>query len=268
MAPQRAETYLTTALLGRQGDVSSIFDASLRLDQDESGRALVTRALDALGQDPVVTRLLDRLKEHSGEVYTASGRYKRTADSPLVRAQAVLGEREERLRELQAQAMQGKEIEEEVCRCLKARETALDLRDQGRGELEKLRGYAASGAQRVQLERAVSQHLSDFERITAAFNALEAARHAHLDAQAALTAAADEYEQALLAASVADAEAQAARDRLSRARSARSPRRCVECPRRPDIGATRASGEGRGADRGRALRVDSRSRLGVAGIAA
>ncbi len=117
---QRAETYLTTALLGKQGEVSAIFDASLKRDQDETGRALVTRALDALGQDPVVTRLLDRLKEHSGEAYTAHGRHRRTADSPLVRAQAVLVEREERLRELQALAMQGKEIEEEVCRRLQA----------------------------------------------------------------------------------------------------------------------------------------------------
>jgi hypothetical protein len=219
-ATQRAETYLTTALLGKQGDVSAIFDASLKHDQDETGRALVTRALDALGQDPVVTRLLDRLKEHSGEVYTAHGRHKRTADSPLVRAHAVLREREERLRDLQALAMQGKEIEEEVCRRLQARETALELRDQARAELEELRGYAASGAQRVQLERAIGQHLRDMDRITAAFDAHKAAKHEHLNAQAALTAVADEYEQAVQAASVADTEAQAARDRLSRARSA------------------------------------------------
>jgi hypothetical protein len=92
---QRAETYLTTALLGKQGEVSAIFDASLKRDNDETGRAMVTRALDALGQDPIVTRLLDRLKERSGEVYTASGRHKRMADSPLVRARSALNERED-----------------------------------------------------------------------------------------------------------------------------------------------------------------------------
>lgn len=217
---QRAETYLTTALLGKQGEVSAIFDASLKRDQDETGRALVTRALDALGQDPVVTRLLDRLRERSGEVYTASGRHKRTADSPLVRAQAVLREREDRLRGLQELARQGKEIEEEVCRRLQAREAALELRDQARAELDKLRGYASSGAQRDQLERAVGQSLRDFERINAAFTALEAARQDHLRAHAALAVIADEYGQAVHAASVADAGAQAARNRLARARSA------------------------------------------------
>jgi DNA repair exonuclease SbcCD ATPase subunit len=217
---QRAETYLTTALLGKQGEVSAIFDATLKNDQDETGRALVTRALDALGQDPIVTRLLDRLKERSGEAYTPGGRHKRTADSPLVRAQAVLREREERLRGLQESARQGKEIEEEVCRRLQGRETALELRDQSRAELEKLRAYAASAAERDQLERAIGRHLRDFERISAAFNGLEAARQEHLRAQATLTVVADEYEQAVHAASVADAGAQTARNRLAHARSA------------------------------------------------
>ena len=36
-APQRAETYLITALLGKQGEVGSIFDATLKRDQDETG---------------------------------------------------------------------------------------------------------------------------------------------------------------------------------------------------------------------------------------
>ncbi|MCU1234273.1 MAG: hypothetical protein JWP63_2240, partial [Candidatus Solibacter sp.] len=219
-ATARAETYLTTALLGKQGEVSAIFDASLKRDQDETGRVLVTRALDALGQEPVVTRLLERLRERSGEVYTAGGRHKRTADSPLVRAQAELREREERLRGLQESARQGKEIEDEVCRRLQARETALDLRGQARAELEKLRSYAASAAQREQLERAAGQYLREFERIDSAFRALEAARQEHLGAQAALTAVAEEYEQAVQAASEADAGAQAARNRLARARSA------------------------------------------------
>jgi hypothetical protein len=219
-ATQRVETYLTTALLGKQGEVSAIFEASLKRDQDETGRALVSRALDALGQDPVVARLVDRLKERTGAVYTPGGRHKRTADSPLVRAQAVLREREERLGELKELARQGTEIEEEVGRRLQAREAALDLRDEARAELEKLRGYAASAAERDLLERAIGRHLGDFERISAAFDGLEAARQEHLRAQAALTAVAHEYEQAVHAASVADAGAQTARNRLARARSA------------------------------------------------
>src|SRR3954462_15309186 len=86
---------------GKQGEVGAIFEASLKGDQDDTGRTLVTRALDALGQDPLVSKLLDRLKDRTGEVYTASGRHKRSIDSPLVRAQSELREREERVRALE-----------------------------------------------------------------------------------------------------------------------------------------------------------------------
>jgi DNA repair exonuclease SbcCD ATPase subunit len=128
-ATHRSETFLTTALLGKQGEVSAIFEASLKGDQDDSGRTLVTRALDALGQDPLVTKLLERLKDRTGEVYTAKGRHSRKLDSPLVRAQSELREREARVRALEEAARQGKEIEQEVVQLLRARERALELRD-------------------------------------------------------------------------------------------------------------------------------------------
>ena len=71
-----------------------IFEATLKRDQNDTGRALVIRALDALGQDPVVTRILGILKARTSEAYTEKGRHKRGADSPLVHAQAALRERE------------------------------------------------------------------------------------------------------------------------------------------------------------------------------
>ena len=86
---QRTETYLTTALLGKQGGVSAIFEASLKNDPDETGRTLVTRALDALGQDPIVTRLLERLKTRSEEA-TNGGRSQTIGGLPLVRARDEL----------------------------------------------------------------------------------------------------------------------------------------------------------------------------------
>jgi DNA repair exonuclease SbcCD ATPase subunit len=176
-APQRAETYLTTALLGKQGEVGSIFDATLKRDQDDTGRALVTRALDALGQDPVVTRLLGILKERTGEAYTEKGRHKRGADSPLVRAQATLSERETRVRELQETARRGKEIEDEIRALMQERETALDEHDRARTRLHALRERLASTARREQLQRDA-----------AALRALEAARQEYSQAQEALEA--------------------------------------------------------------------------------
>ncbi|MEO8025485.1 MAG: ATP-binding protein, partial [Bryobacteraceae bacterium] len=181
-AKRRSETFLTTTLLGKQGEVSAIFEASLDEDQNKTGRALITQALDALGQDPVVTRLLDRLKASVGKAFAPGGGFKKAADAPLVQAQLKLKEREERLRELQESARRGKEIEDEVGRRVQIRESALATRDEALAEFEKLSSYASSAAHRDELARAVNQRLKDFERITATFSALATARQEHLRA--------------------------------------------------------------------------------------
>ena len=218
-ATHRTETFLTTALLGKQGEVSAIFEASLKGDQDDNGRTLVTRALDALGQDPLVTKLLDRLKDRTGEVYTASGRHKRSMDSPLVRAQSELREREERVRALEEATRQGKEIEQQVVQLLQARERALELRDQARDHLGQLRRYQASAVERQRLDREVTQCSREFERVTNAGSAIDAARRECEAAQAELALEEDKQMQAANAAKLADEEAIAARDRLASARS-------------------------------------------------
>jgi hypothetical protein len=209
-APQRAETYLTTALLGKQGEVGSIFDATLKRDQDDTGRALVTQALDALGQHTDVTRLLDILKERTGEVYTKkTGRHKRGADSPLVRAQAALREREARVRELQETARRGKDIEDQIRALMQERETALDEHERARARLGVLREHLASAARREQLQRDA-----------AALRGWEAARQEYSQAQEALDAVGNECEQAVRAAGDAEVVAKDARDRLVRAEAA------------------------------------------------
>jgi chromosome segregation ATPase len=208
-APLRAETYLTTALLGRQGEVGSIFEATLKRDQDDTGRALVIQALDALGQDPVVARLLGALKERTGEAYTETGRYRRGADSPLVRAQATLREREARVRELQEAARRGKEIEDEIRALVQERETALDEHDRARTRVDVLHKRLASTARRDQLQRDA-----------AALWALEAARQEYSLAQKALEAVGSECEQAARTSDAAETVAKEARDRLSRAQAA------------------------------------------------
>jgi DNA repair exonuclease SbcCD ATPase subunit len=229
---QRPDTFLTTALLGKQGEVSAIFDASLKVDQDDTGRALVTRALDALGQHPDVTRLLERLKERSEEAYSASGRLKRSADSPLVRARTALKEREDRLRSLEESARQGKEVEEQVRNVLRQRETALEGRDQARAALDKLREQAAAADQREQLDRAVSQHLREHDRVAAAFSALETARLEHAQAEAALASIGTEWQEAVDIAQSAAAAAQSARERLARAQAAHASSRELETAER------------------------------------
>jgi hypothetical protein len=218
-AAQRGETFLITALLGKQGEVSALFQASLKSDQDDSGRTLVTRALDALGQDPQVTKLLERLKDRAGEVFTASGRHRRTADSPLFQAQQELNAREKRVESLEELARQSRQIEEQVVQALQARERALEQRDTARAQFDRLRADQALSVKREQLDREAARLLGDFERIAAGANALEAARQEQEAASQGLVAAEESHAQAASAAKLAEDEALAARERLAQARA-------------------------------------------------
>ena len=60
-AAPKAESFLLTALLGRQGEVQKVLDASLDGDRDDTGKSLVTQAMGALDNDPLVSQILERL---------------------------------------------------------------------------------------------------------------------------------------------------------------------------------------------------------------
>jgi hypothetical protein len=112
--PTKPSSYLVTALLCRQGDVQSIFESSLAGDKDDTGKTLVTRALGALAKEPLVARIVEGLSGRVGAIFTLGEKFKRSADSPLVRLQEQLKEKEERLRSLRDADARGKAIEERV----------------------------------------------------------------------------------------------------------------------------------------------------------
>lgn len=112
--PTKPTSYLVTALLCRQGEVQSIFDASLADDRDVTGKALVTSALGVLAKEPLVARIVDLLTERVDAIFTPGEKFKKSADSPLVRLQEQLKLKEDRLRDLRDADLRGKAIEERV----------------------------------------------------------------------------------------------------------------------------------------------------------
>ena len=112
--PTKPTSFLVTALLCRQGEVQSIFDASLAEDKDGTGKALVTNALGVLAKEPLVARIVERLAERVDAIFTPGDKFKKSADSPLVRLQEQLKVKEERLRDLKDADTRGKAIEERV----------------------------------------------------------------------------------------------------------------------------------------------------------
>jgi DNA repair exonuclease SbcCD ATPase subunit len=112
--PTKPSSYLVTALLCRQGEAQSIFEASLAEDRDDTGKALVTNALGALAKEPLVARIVERLSERVETIFTPGEKFKKSADSPLVRLQEQLKAKDDRLRDLRDADSKGKAIEERV----------------------------------------------------------------------------------------------------------------------------------------------------------
>lgn len=98
----RNDSFLTSALLAEQGDVANILTASLEADATDSGKALITRALGAIAQDPLVARMIARLETRIGQVYTEAGRLRQAEDSPLVALGLKIKERRALLAKLEA----------------------------------------------------------------------------------------------------------------------------------------------------------------------
>ena len=143
----KPESFLLTALLGRQGEVQAIFDTSLDDDRDGTGKSLVTRALGALDNDPLVSRMLDGLRSRVAAVFNANGGLRTAADSPLARLQQHLRAQREVLERLQADEARGSSIQADVVRLQDNRQRLL-------GELEMAEAGRMAAAEYVERVRA------------------------------------------------------------------------------------------------------------------
>ena len=76
------ESFISTALIGDQGDVTAILERSLEDDPTESGKQLLTNALQVIAEDPIFRTVLDRVQGEVDEAFTATGRRKGGRDSP------------------------------------------------------------------------------------------------------------------------------------------------------------------------------------------
>lgn len=158
-AAPKAESFLLTALVGRQGDVQAILDTSLDHDRDDTGKSLVTRALGALDNDPLVSRMLDGLRSRVAAVFNANGGLRTAADSPLARLQQNLRSQRESLERLQADELKGSGIQADVVGLQDHRQRLL-------GELETAeagRMAAAEQAERARTKAALQIQIDEIQ---------------------------------------------------------------------------------------------------------
>ena len=79
-----SESFLATTLLADQRAVAAVLDRSLDDDSDESGKAQLTAALQALAQDPVFRAVVARTQERVDEAFTGTGQRSRRRGSPWI----------------------------------------------------------------------------------------------------------------------------------------------------------------------------------------
>ncbi len=155
-------TLITTALLGRQDEVTAILEGSLADDPTESGREQLMRALEGLAEDPRLKNLLDAVQEKVDFAYTATGRRRSGQASPWTRLKEERRAAEERQQEVRSRQEESEgvrrrvnELQQEQAEAEAVREAARRDREQAlkaaarRGELEKAREAFRSADEQV-----------------------------------------------------------------------------------------------------------------------
>ncbi|HEY4243207.1 MAG TPA: AAA family ATPase [Kofleriaceae bacterium] len=79
------ESFLASALLADQDQVTGIFEQDLDADGVDSGRARIRAALSAIAQDPVFKAALDSAQARVDDAFTPNGQRKRGAKDPFRR---------------------------------------------------------------------------------------------------------------------------------------------------------------------------------------
>jgi DNA repair exonuclease SbcCD ATPase subunit len=179
------ESYLSTAFLARQDAVTRILEASPADDGTDSGLKLITQALGAMGQDPRVGGLLQRLQEDIDRVFTNNGLLRHTVDSPI---ECICRQREDKRSELgrlQESVRKSQAIETEIRKLreaelvLKRRVELLKQVKSATDTVEKLRQHEDSLAQArrdlEQAERALADSEGKYQRANEAMKQTEQA---------------------------------------------------------------------------------------------
>ena len=196
-------TFLVTALLAEQGQVDIILSASIDEDPMSTGRELVTSALNAVGREPLVEQLFERLEKDLKEVFNLEKGTRRPGRaSPLVQSSDVLQAAETKLAALAEERRNNADATRHLQDAMQAAEAAAHEHADATRSLEE-----------VTTQLAAYRALHDAQRKLKAANAtLKAAEEAHGERDGAAL----ESERAVAEHAERDQELKGARSKLDR----------------------------------------------------
>ncbi|MGH9387461.1 MAG: AAA family ATPase [Vicinamibacterales bacterium] len=170
-------SFLATALLSTQADVTAVLNENLGDDQDDSGKERIAEALQAVAQDPLFVELLRATQAKRDEAYTDKGAKKQARGSVFkVAAERVNAAREE-MTHLQHIVAESDGVEAQIGELTSRRDErqqSLDDRFEGYRELETLLRQTEARAEASESVRAAQEGVRRIEKMDADIAASEA----------------------------------------------------------------------------------------------
>jgi DNA repair exonuclease SbcCD ATPase subunit len=199
-------SFLATALLSTQSDVSAVLQADLQGDPAASGREQIAAALQAVAQDPLFVSLLRSAQAKRDEAYTPKGG-KKTAQGSIFKAAADrVNEARNEMERLQNIVADSEGAERQLRDLLDRRSRKQDELGNATERVANVEKLAAQVADRAAAAEQVRLAGEDVERIGKLGRDAEAAASKLADLAKQMTAA----EEALKAAQKRQGEADAA----------------------------------------------------------
>jgi len=130
-------SFLSTVLLGEQAQPHTIFATSLAEDSDESGKARLSDALQAMALDPLYKAILDKTQRKVFEAFTDSGRRKAGRGSPFKQAADKIGAKREAYERLKEEAGKSEAVTEQLAEVNERRDKVMDARAEATERLER-----------------------------------------------------------------------------------------------------------------------------------
>jgi len=189
-------SFLATALLSTQANVTSLLEGSLDGDPTASGKERIAAALQAVAQDPLFLALLRSAQERRDEAYTDKGAKKTAKGSVFKQAADRVRETREEKERLQ-KVVEDSEDAEKRLQILNAkraeRQDAIAVATERATTLERLAAQAADRATAAELVRLTQEEVQRIRKIGKDVDEAEQTSKALLgkeeEAKQALTAA-------------------------------------------------------------------------------
>jgi DNA repair exonuclease SbcCD ATPase subunit len=149
-------SFLATALIAKQGEVDAILASTLANDPDESGRLRISKALQALAQDPLFKKVILKTQERVEEAFKQDGKPRAGKGSPFTQMADLVREAQQQLEDRRKDVDEAEGIRKKVQELT-----------QRRSELESRRDECKRTLARAEREERLRKALGELAKIDA-----------------------------------------------------------------------------------------------------